>query len=311
MRIKFSKFRAWRTISAAWVCLAFATVVAAQDWRGVGRLAGRVTDESGAPIDGATVKGQRIGSQGGPTTKTNGKGEFVLAGINEGQWNIDVEKQGYETAHGSAGVQEHSTNPSVSFRLKKAAVDPNVVITDELVKAADLIKQQKWADARTIYTNLLAKYPQAWQVEPYIARTYFEEKQYDQAIEHLQKAVEHDPTNVDYKLQLATTYTAAGKKDEANKTVASIEESKINDPAVLTNVGINLFNDKKPDEAMTWFNKTIERFPQYPDAYYYRGITEVQLDKPAQAKTDLQKFVELAPNAPEAATAKGILEKLK
>ena len=51
--------------------------------------------------------------------------------------------------------------------------------------------------------------------------------------------------------------------------------------------------------------------PQAPDAYYYRGLAEVQLEKSADAKADLSKFLELAPNAPEAATAKGLLEKLK
>jgi hypothetical protein len=68
----------------------------------------------------------------------------------------------------------------------------------------------------------------------------------------------------------------------------------------------------------------VNRFPEYPDGYYYRGITNVQLgtmlrpddqaagDKLLQAaKADLAKFVQMAPDAPEAAAAKKILEQLK
>jgi regulator of sirC expression with transglutaminase-like and TPR domain len=55
----------------------------------------------------------------------------------------------------------------------------------------------------------------------------------------------------------------------------------------------------------------VARFPQYADAYYYRGITELQLAKTDAARADLTKFIEMAPAAPEAATAKGILDKIK
>jgi Tfp pilus assembly protein PilF len=293
------------------VVLLTAAPVLAQDWRGMGRLAGRVTDESGAPIDGVAVKGHRAESQGGPETKTNKKGEWTFAGINNGQWDVDFEKPGYETFKTSVAVLENSPNPPMNVKLKKAAVDPNTQIKEDLAKAGALMQQQKYAEARAIYQDILTKHPEAYQVEPYIARTYYGEHQIDAAIEHLRNALAKDPNNAEVKLLLAHLLEEQGSTEESRQIIASIDESKITDPATLLNVGIGLLNQKKPADALTWFDKAVTRFPQSADGYYYRGITELQLEKTNAAKADLTKFLEMAPNAPEAATARGILEKIK
>jgi Tfp pilus assembly protein PilF len=173
------------------------------------------------------------------------------------------------------------------------------------------VKQQKFAEARAIYENILAQHPDAYQVEPYIARTYYAEHQIDPAIEHLRKAVAKDPANVEVKLLLSTLLTEKGNGDEARQILASIDESKITDPSTYVNAGIGLINQKKAAEALPWFDKAVAKFPQAADAYYYRGITELQLEKNDAAKTDLTKFLAMAPNAPEAKTARDILAMLK
>ncbi len=296
---------------AATLLLSLAPAATAQDWRGQGHIAGKITDDSGQPLEGAIVKAQRAESKGGPQAKTGKNGEWAINGIAKGQWHLDFEKPGYEPSKIDIAANEVERNPPVMTVLKKSAPDPNAVITAELNKAADLIKQQKYPEARAIYEGILAKYPQAYQVEPYIARTYYAEKQLDQAIEHLRKALEKDPANATTKLLLAQILAEKGNAEESRQLMASIDESKIADPSTLLNIGIGMLNQQKPDEAITWFDKTVTRFPQYAEGYYYRGITQLQLGKDDQAKVDLSKFVEMAPNAPEAATAKGILEKLK
>lgn len=307
-----------KTLNAVIIIVALVLVSAgpavAQDWRGMGRLTGTVVDEEGAPVEGVVVKAQRVESQGGPQAKTNKKGEWVLAGINAGLWNLDFDKPGFDARKQSAVVAEHSTNAPVKTTLKKAevaAVDPNVAIRADLAKAADLMQQQKFGDARALYQAILAQHPEAHQVEPYIARTYYAEHQLDPAIEHLRAALAKDPDNVEVKLLLANVLSEKGNAEESRQVIASIDESKIKDPIVLVNVGIGLLNQKKADEALTWFDKAVTQFPQSADGYYYRGITQLQHGKTDAAKADLTKFVEMAPNAPEAVTAKAILEKLK
>ena len=99
------------------ILLLTAALAHAQDWRGMGRLAGTVVDDTGAPIEGVTVKAVRGESKGGPTVKTNKKGEFVLAGINGGNWSIDFDKPGYDSAKKSASFQEHASNPPMRLAM--------------------------------------------------------------------------------------------------------------------------------------------------------------------------------------------------
>lgn len=301
----------WTVLVCSSITLLLSASATAQDWRGVGRLGGVITDDTGKPIEGAVVKGQLVGSTGTTQAKTNKKGEWALNGINGGQWNLDFQKDGYETSRITATVQEHSPNPPVTTKLKKSAVDPNIALQADLKKAGDLMNEQKYAEARAIYEGVLTKHPDATQLEPYIARTYYAEHQLDPAIEHLRKAVAADPNNVQVKLLLANTLAEKGNADESRQIVASIDESKITEPTTMVNIGIGLLNQKKPEDALTWFDKAVTKFPDDANGYYYRGITELQLQKNDAAKADLTKFVAMAPNAPEAATAKGILEKLK
>jgi Tfp pilus assembly protein PilF len=300
------------TIAIA-VALLVAAAASAQT-RGMGRVAGKVTDESGKAIEGVTVRGT-IAAGGSPVaTKTNSKGDWTLAGIAPGTWNIDFEKQGWEPRSISVPVAELTHIPPVEVKMKPAAakVDPNVEIQAELQNAATLLNERKFADARAIYESLLAKYPQVYQLHPLIARTWHAEKNIDKAIEHLRIASEKMPANVETRLLLGNTLIEAGKVDEGKQILAGIDPAKITDPTVLLNVGITLINQGKAADALTYLDQVVTRFPAQADGYYYRGITYLQLQKNVEAKADLEKFVGLAsPDAPELPMAKKILEQLK
>jgi tetratricopeptide (TPR) repeat protein len=290
---------------------ALVTLSAAQ-FRGLGRINGKVTDESGAPLPGVAVVA-RLTRGGEMKAKTNKNGEWVIGGIASGEWHLDFTREGYETRQISVGVSEHERLPPIEIVLKKAAavVDPNVEIREALTAASKLLDEKKFAAARASYEALLAKYPEVHQLYPLIARTYYGEKQYEKSIEQLRLALQKEPANVEVQLLLGNILVEAGKTEEGKKVLESIDETKVKDPTTFLNVGIALFNQNKPAEAVTYFDRTVTRFPDYPDGYYYRGITRLQMGDQAAAKADLTKFVAMAPSAPDAATAKKILEQLK
>jgi tetratricopeptide (TPR) repeat protein len=316
--------RTTRTALVAVALLAFATGASAQMWRGQGRMAGKVTDESGNPIDGVAVKAFLPSADGGTQVKTNKKGEWAIGGIARGSWQIDFVKDGYETRQITVQIEELTRIPPIETVLTKAAPDPNVVIAEDMKKAAGLLGEKKYAEARAVYEDLLAKYPQAYQIHLSLARAYHAEGAFDKEIAELKAYLEKDPENVEVKLLTGSEMIAVGDAAEGKALLASIDESKVTEPAVFLNVGISLLNQNKPEDALTFFEKTIGRFPDYAEGYYYRGITELQIgtqlmttdktkgDQHVQTgKADLLKFVEMAPDAPEAATAKKILEQLK
>lgn len=301
---------------AVLAALLTAAGASAQEWRGMGRVGGKVVDEAGKPVAGVAVKATmpRAGNRG-PETKSNAKGEWAVGGIAGGAWALDFSKDGYETRSITVSVMESGRIPPMEIPLKRKAAsiaDPNVEIREQLTQAAGLMNAKQFAEARKIYEELSAKYPEVKQFRPLIARSYYGEGNKAAAIDHLRQALSQDPGNAEVTLLLGNTLMENGNADEARQILSSIDESKVIDPTLFLNAGIALLNDKKDAEASVWFDKAIARFPQHPDGYYYRGISHLSAGKTAEAKADLEKYVSLAPaDAPELATAKQILETIK
>jgi predicted Zn-dependent protease len=202
----------------------------------------------------------------------------------------------------------------MTVELKKAApvVDPNAEIKEQLTKAAGLMNAKQYAAARAIYEELSSKYPEVKQFRPLIARTYYGEGDKAAALEHLRAASQADPENVEVKLLLGNVLIEQGQTEEGRRILESLDQSRVSDPTIFVNVGIEMINKGQHAEAVSWFDKAIAQFPDHPDAYYYRGISYVSLGKPAEARTDLQKYLSLAPaDAPERATAEKLLESMK
>jgi predicted Zn-dependent protease len=302
----------------ALTAILFATAAEGQDWRGMGRLGGRVLDEdTGKPIEGVSVKAMmpRSENRGPNESKSNAKGEWAVGGLASGEWALDFVKEGYEPRSISVPVSEGGGRRPMEVKLKKKAApppDPNVEIKVKLTEAAAKMNAKQFAEARAIYEALSAQHPEVKQFRPLIARTYYGEGNKAAAIEHLRKAAAEDPENLEVRVLLGTTLMEDGKTEEARQILSSVDDGKVTDPAVFLNIGIGLINDKKHAEAVPWFDKAIARFPQHPDGYYYRGISYITLGKTAEAKADLEKYVSIAPpDAPELATAKQILATIK
>lgn len=294
------------------------TAADAQDWRGMGRAGGKVVDDgTGEPIEGVAVKATlpASGNRGPGESKSNAKGEWAVGGVASGNWALDFSKDGYETRSISLPISESGGRGPMEVRLKKKAApppDPNVEIKAKLTEAAAKMNAKQYAEARAIYEQLSGKHPDVKQFRPLIARTYYAEGNKAAAIEHLRKASADDPENIEVRLLLGTTLMEEGQTEEARQILASVDDSKVTDPTVLINIGIGLINEKKHADAVPWFDKAITRFPQHPDAYYYRGIASLSLGKTPAAKADLEQYVSLAPaDAPELATAKQILATIK
>ena len=305
--------RVIQSFAAAAVVVALSAPAIAQS-RGQGHMHGVVRDESGQPVEGVQVKAVKQGEKDVFTDKTNKKGEWAINGLASGQWNLDFVKAGYETRSIAVPFSENQTMPPMTIDIKKAVVkvDPNVEIKNELQKAAPLLESGKYAEARAIYEQIQQKYPDVWQVEPLIARTYAGENNPDAAITHLQAALQHDPENVEMKPLMASMLVDQKKTDEAQKLLDSIDMTKVKDPVVFLNTGITLINQGKAAEALPIFDKVVTNYPNDAEAYYYRGRGELAVGKFPEAKADLQKFIGMPGADPaQVEQAKKILEQLK
>jgi tetratricopeptide (TPR) repeat protein len=287
--------------------VAFASAASAQSWRGMARMTGKVTDEEGKPLEGVKVK-LALGSAGGTELKTNKKGEFEMGGLARGDWQVDFELSPYETRKITVSIAELTRTPPVEIKLK---LDVNEAIRIEVTAAAELLSQQKYAEARARYESVLKKYPSAYRLEPFIARTYYLEKNNDEAIKHLKIAIEKDPSDIATKLLLGNILMDIGRMDEGRVLLDSVDDSAVKDPAIFVNIGISLMNQNKAETALPYFEKAVKNFPDKGDGYYYRALVRLQKGDTEGTKADLKKFLGLSPNAPEAAAARKALEQLK
>ena len=277
--------------------------------RGNARLNGKVVDEQGQPLEDVLVTAQMTGQSDMLSGKTDKKGEWRINGAANGEWKVQVSKAGLEPATEMIEVKGDKA-PPLNVTLKKA-VDPMVVVNSKLQEAATLAQAGKLPDARKIYEDLLAKYPQIYQLEGFIARTYAAENNVPMAMQHLKVNLEKEPNNVELKLFQAELLMESGDKAGAKAILDAVDMKEVKDPYTFINQAINLINDKKGAEAVDLLTKLIAQFPTTNELYYYRGRAYVASDKLDDAKADLEKFVQLAPNAKETADAKKILEQIK
>lgn len=314
-----------RIVGITLALMLMATSAWAQEWRGSGRLMGRVVDEQGKALEGVIVRASFPVVVGALLeAKTNKSGDWTVDDVGEGDWELTFEKDGYDPAKASAEVDESGRSTPLRTTLKKA-FDPNAFIRDEGKKADALIEQKKYAAARAVYDGIIAKVPEvSAQMQPFLARTYFLEGKPDKSVEHLKAGLAKDPGNVQMKLLLVSMLLETGAIDEASQVLSTVDEANISDVALWVNFGLSLLKKQKSAEALPYFDKAVARFPQTPEAYYYRALALVELvnaqkdpndperiARIGRIKADLTKFLELAPTSPEVENVKKLLEQVE
>jgi tetratricopeptide (TPR) repeat protein len=281
--------------------------------KGNARLSGKVVDDQGKPVENALVTATMAGQAESLSGKTDKKGEWHIDHANNGEWKIEISKEGLATATEMLEAKADKAPPlNVTMKAGSATkADPMVDINGQLQTAAGLAQSGKIAEARKIYEDLLAKYPQIYQLEGFIARTYAAEDNIPAAMQHLKVNLDKEPNNPDLKMFQAELLMQSGDKAGAKAILDGIDMKDVKDPYTYINEAINLINDKKGPEAVELLTKLIAQFPTTNELYYYRGRAYVASDKLPEAKADLEKFVSLSPNAKEADDAKKILDQIK
>jgi Tfp pilus assembly protein PilF len=318
--VKLGSFVSRVAVVAA-VALLWAGAVAAQDWRGKARVDGRVLNDKGEGISGATIALRRNGA-GPETITTDKKGRWAYLGLANGAWDVDVEAPGYMPYKTTVQLSEITRIPPMDIRLQPAPkAEPTPAAGGPKNSAPDvipilehgnqLLEQKDYAGARAEYEKALASVPNNAIILRAIAQTYYGEKKVDEAIATLKKVVELDPNDATAIVLLANLQLEKGNLDEGKATLAKLPPDSVKDPAIFQNLGIVLLNKKKPEDAWTYFDQAVKIAPTDPDGYYYRGLAAYQAKKKAEARADFQKYLELAPTGENAADVKEYLKSLK
>lgn len=279
--------------------------------KGSATLSGRIVDDQGKPVADAVVQAVMVGQTDPLQAKTDKKGEWKIKNLAEGQWRVEIGKEGLETFREVVEIRNDKVPPvNVTMAKEAAKVDPTVEINTAVAQAAQLAQGGKIPEARKIYEDMLVKYPTVYQLEGLIARTYAFENNHAKAMEHVKLGLEKGPADVDLRVLQADLMMETGDKAGAKAILDTIDLTQVKDPMPFVNAAIVSINEGKGDEAVALLTKLVAQFPTQNELYYYRGRAHVAAKKYDEARVDLEKFLSLAPAAKESADAKKVMDQL-
>jgi tetratricopeptide (TPR) repeat protein len=87
-----------------------------------------------------------------------------------------------------------------------------------------------------------------------------------------------------------------------------VDESQVADPTVFYNLGVNYYNAQDMDNAIKYFEKSVQVDPKFADGYYQLAL--VYLAKGNNAKTIeyFNKVIEIDPNSDMAKEAQDYIK---
>jgi tetratricopeptide (TPR) repeat protein len=294
------------------VILIASVVLSAQDYKGKARVSGLVTDEQGKPIEGVRVKLFCLKANEGFELKTDKEGKWVAAWVRGGDWNVDLDKIGYEPKKGLINLNENKKNPDIVLAMKKIE---GLVITDDirdlLTKGNELFDQKKYDEALAVFQDIITKYPDVYLIFRSIGNCYFSQEKYDLAEQNYMKVLEKDPKNVQAILMIGNCYTNRGDAAKALEWYGKVEFEKIDDPVVLYNLGTSYYNSGKYEEALKCYLKAVEKQKDFTDGLYQLGLTYTNLQKNPEAIAAFESYLKIDADSPRATQVKAFLDYLR
>ena len=292
-----------------------------------GNISGKVMDTDGKPVTGATISIDRQGITQHFEVKTDGKGQYLHAGLPTGQYKVTVMRDGKPVMTNDAVRVTFGGNTPVDFDLKNARAgasdEERKKIAEEKAKAdatkasfeaaRAALTAKNYDEAIRLFKESAEKDPTQHVIFANLADAYSQTRKYDDAAEAYKKAIELKPDEAAYYNNLGIVYGNAGKIEEAT---ANLQKAAELNPAGASqswyNLGAVLTNRGRTKEAADAFKKAIEINPQMATAYYQLGIS--YFGNPAtipEAIPVLEKFLSMQPTGPDAEAAKQLIEAAK
>ncbi len=283
-----------------------------QGYKGQGRANGLVTDESGKPLEGVTVKLFSVKGQSGFETKTNAKGEWRALYIRGGTWNIDLEKDGYMPRKLAVDLKEFDRNPAIEVRLERIE---GLVILEALKENVDLgnrlFAEQRYEEAAKVFEDIVTHDENAYMFYKNLGNCYFQLQDYEAAERCYLKVLEKEPENAEVMLLIGNTYSNRDDQAKALEWYGKIELDNMTDATALFNIANSLFSKSNFEEALKYSRRGLEIQPDSTDLLYLAGLIHLSLDHKPDAIEAFERYLKLDPDSPRAAQVRTFLEILR
>jgi tetratricopeptide (TPR) repeat protein len=168
-------------------------------------------------------------------------------------------------------------------------------------RADTLIRQGKTGEAIAVLDPLARKKPSIPGVETLLGKAYFTSKTYQQAILHLQRAMEQAPEDWESMQLLALSYYALGKCQETvpllEKVSPHLPQGQADAPYIL---GVCYARTQQRENARKAFAEMFGVSPESPMAHLMLAKMLVRLQLEDQAPPEIEKALALEARLPMA-----------
>jgi Tfp pilus assembly protein PilF len=301
-----------RGVLAFFVVLAVSAPAAAQSV-----VRGKVLDQAGKPIEGATVTIEATESNRKAEVKTNRNGEFMQIGLPTGMYNVtaikDNLKQVLQARISQGAPVELAFQLSPSSGLTPEQIKQQAEMQVLAKDAIDAMRAGRDDEAIAKFNEIVAKVPTCSDCYYNLGVAYSKKAQYTEAEGAFQKAIELAPSNGDAYTGLANVYNAQKKFDLA--AAASAKASELTSAGgggaeASYNQGVIMWNAGKYAEAKDQFEAAVKADPSMAMAHYQLGMANLNLGQIPQARAAFEGYLKADPNGPKAAEVQTFLKQL-
>jgi len=280
---------------------------------------GRVVDPQKESLAGVVISLRDANTSRSYTVKTNKKGEFKLAGLPHGVYDVTFKKEGY------ALKEDEWRFTTIQDRMQKVEI-PTVTLVSEtqlqetlrlkelegtFKEVQDKIRQRDYDGAIAMCKDVLAKDPKDTNALYLMGMGYSKKQMYAEAIEALTQVVQLVPNFPPAQFELAICYQNQGDKDKALEHYQKTLKLDPNNPDAAYNAGLILFGMNSMGEALALFEKAVSLRPDDPAYLEMAGRCEINQGNLVKAIEYLEKAKAVYTDAEKVKFLEDLIGKLK
>jgi tetratricopeptide (TPR) repeat protein len=156
-------------------------------------------------------------------------------------------------------------------------------------------RQSAFTNLRSLWTDTIAKNPDAWMARNNFARLLIDEKDYPEAEKQLRDALKTDENNPDVLTQLGLVFQLTGREDQAVEVYTTVTQTAQNDWLAQYRLGKMLAERGQVQAALFHLNRSIDESPNYAPSHEELARILAATGQTDRALAQLEQAVALDP----------------
>jgi tetratricopeptide (TPR) repeat protein len=297
---------------------------------------GKVVDQEGNAVEGATVVFEDESGSRRLETRTNRNGEYQQLGMASGDYKVTASKDGVGLDMVTGYAVRQQLNPVLDFTLQPdSGRGPDLTtgadgtrLPDAVIKqiegavsqAFDAMAAQEFDTAIEQFDIILTHVPACVECHFNVAVAHAQSGRMEPAEQAFLKVIELEPESADAYRGLAAVYNAQRRFDDAAKANEKAIElggdagaagADASSADVFYNQGVVLWNGGQAAKAKEQFERAAAADPTMAMPHYYIGLASLNLGQVAEALASFEKYLELEPEGEKAGEVKAFVSQLR